>query len=78
MTCKPEYAGYLIKKGRYFYRPDFSGYTICPLDAGRYTLKQAEDTKRCEPENFTIEPAPETLPHGVEMAIAAAYRRSYQ
>jgi hypothetical protein len=60
-----EYAGWLIKKGGYYYRPNWSGYTATSLDAGRYTLAQAEAERAIEPPNFTIHPAPETVTDGV-------------
>jgi hypothetical protein len=64
-----DYAGWLIKKGNYYYRPKWSGYTASKLDAGRYTREQAENEQRVEPDNFTIEAAPETLPGGVGAAL---------
>lgn len=64
-----DYAGWLIKKGRYYYRPNWSGYTVSQLDAGRYTRAQAEREQSIEPENFTIEPAPETQHDGIGNAI---------
>jgi len=70
-----EYAGWLIKKGGYYYRPNWSGYTVSALDAGRYTRSQAESEQRNEPENFTIDPAPETVPDGIGMALVTLLRR---
>lgn len=33
---------YLIRKGSYFYRPNAQGYTSSALEAGRYTLAEAQ------------------------------------
>ena len=70
-----EYAGWLIRKGGYYYRPNWSGYTASALDAGRYTRSQAEAEKINEPENFTIEQAPETQPDGIGLALVRLLRR---
>lgn len=35
-------AEYLIRKAGYYYRPNGQGYTASPLEAGRYTLAQAQ------------------------------------
>ena len=64
-----DYAGWLIKKGRYYYRPNWSGYTVSRLDAGRYTRVQAEGECDIEPDNFTIEAAPETESGGIGNAL---------
>lgn len=60
-----EYAGWLIKKGNYYYRPNWSGYTATSLAAGRYTRQQADAEAINEPENFKVIAAPETVPDGV-------------
>ena len=75
MAMAREYAGWLIKKGNYYYRPNWSGYTVTKLDAGRYTRTQAENEQRIEPENFTIEAAPETEPDGIAREMARLLRR---
>lgn len=75
MTIRANYAGYLIKKGAYYYRPQWSGYTISKLDAGRYTLDQAQSEQRIEPDNFTIEVAPEMETDGVGKEIIRLLRR---
>jgi hypothetical protein len=69
------YAGYLIRKGNYYYRPRWSGYTKTTLDAGRYTLEQAQAEQRTEPDNFTIHPAPETLPNGITNELVRLLHR---
>lgn len=70
-----EYAGYLIKKGNYYYRPRWSGYTVSKLDAGRYTLEQALHERSIEPDNFTYEAAPETEADGIGNEINRLLRR---
>jgi hypothetical protein len=42
-------AKYLIKKGAYFYRQKYQGYTNFKFDAGRYTKEQAEAEASVEP-----------------------------
>jgi hypothetical protein len=70
-----EYAGWLIKKGNYYYRPNWSGYTVSPLDAGRYTRSQATAEASVEPDNFTIEVAPEMLSDGIGAALTKLLQR---
>lgn len=40
---------WLIRKGGYFYRPNFCGYTTSKHEAGRYTKEDAEREARVEP-----------------------------
>jgi hypothetical protein len=70
-----DYAGWLIKKGQYYYRPNWCGYTVSRLDAGRYTRRQAEQQRDVEPHNFTIEAAPETESGGIGIALNELLRR---
>jgi hypothetical protein len=42
MTDTSTEATYLIRKGGAFYRPNCQGYTISVIQAGRYTLEEAE------------------------------------
>lgn len=62
MPADREYAGWLIKKRGYYYRPNWCGYTANAAEAGRYTRSQADRQAAVEPENFTIVPAPECEP----------------
>lgn len=73
---KDDYAGYLIKKGAYYYRPECAGYTGSRLDAGRYTHAQATRECSLEPDHFTMELAPECQPDGVANEILRMIRRS--
>lgn len=74
MTERHDYAGWLIKKGSYYYRPNWSGYTAFKLDAGRYTRTQADQEAAIEPDNFTVEAAPETCPDGIGQEIIRIFR----
>jgi hypothetical protein len=40
---------WLIRKGGYYYRPRFCGYTTSPAEAGRYTKEEAEKEAAVEP-----------------------------
>jgi cell division protein FtsB len=40
---------WLIRKGGYYYRPRFCGYTTSPAEAGRYTKEEAEREAAVEP-----------------------------
>lgn len=71
---RPDYAGWLIKKGQYYYRPNWSGYTGTTLDAGRYTREQADREALIEPENFTVELAPEMVADGIGSEISRILR----
>lgn len=70
-----DYASCLIRKGNYYYRPRCQGYTVSKLDAGRYTPMQAKREAAVEPENFTIEIAPECVGGGIGDEINRLLRR---
>ena len=44
---------YLIRKGVYFYRPNYQGYTTVKAEAGRYTKRDAEHEAAIEPKNMS-------------------------
>ena len=77
MKDPQEYAGWLIKKQDHYYRPNWAGYTKWTLDAGRYTMAQAKAEQAMEPDNFTIEPAPEMLPNGVGKFFMSLFQGEY-
>lgn len=43
LAAQDDEACYLIRKGGAWYRPNSRGYTTSAIQAGRYTLKDAED-----------------------------------
>ncbi len=49
---------YLIRKGGYFYRPNFCGYTTDVAAAGRYSKEDAEAEATIEPRHMSAVPAP--------------------
>lgn len=48
---------YLIRKGGYYYRSNFRGYTTDPNSAGRYTRTEAEREAKIEPWHMAAVPA---------------------
>jgi len=43
---------WLVRKGGYYYRHGFCGYTTRPSEAGRYTRSEAEAEAAVEPDNM--------------------------
>lgn len=46
---------YVIRKGAFFYRPGFRGYTANIEEAGRYTLAEAQGEQQNRPDEVSFD-----------------------